>query len=76
MSGAVGANALYFLFAWLISAAAASWLSERKGYGERIGLTAGLILSVPGLLIILLLPGRPGSKWRVDGRLPRRQHPH
>ncbi len=29
MSGAVGVNALYFLFAWLISAAAASWLSER-----------------------------------------------
>jgi hypothetical protein len=73
MNGAVGAKALYFLFAWLISAAAASWLSERKGYGERIGLTAGLILSVPGLLIILLLPGRPGSKWRVDGRLPRRR---
>jgi len=28
MSGAIGANALYFLFAWLISAAAASWLSS------------------------------------------------
>jgi|GEM_PF-1215192 hypothetical protein len=65
MSGAIGANALYFLFAWLISAAAASWLSERKGYGERIGLTFGLILSVLGLLIVLLLPGRPGSKWRA-----------
>jgi hypothetical protein len=76
MSGAVGANALYFLFAWLISAAAGSWLSERKGYGERVGLMFGLILSVLGLLIVLLLPGRPGSKWRVHGRLPRRQHPH
>ena len=60
MSGAVGVNALYFLFAWLISAAAASWLSERKGYGERVGLTFGLFLSVLGLLIVLLLPGRPG----------------
>ena len=67
MSGAIGVNALYFLFVWLISAAAASWLSERKGYGERVGLTFGLILSVLGLLIVLLLPGRPGSKWRVDG---------
>ena len=69
----IGVNALYFVFAWLISAAAASWLSERKGYGERVGLTFGLILSVLGLLIVLLLPGRPGSKWRVDGWRPRRR---
>ena len=55
----IGVNALYFVFAWLISAAAASWLSERKGYGERVGLTFGLILSVLGLLIVLLLPGGP-----------------
>ena len=77
--GTIGAKALYLLFAWLISAAAAAWLAERKGYGERVGLTFGLILSVLGLLIVLLLPGRPGSKWRVDGRLPRRrrlQSPH
>jgi hypothetical protein len=74
MSGAIGAKALYFLFIWLISAAAASWLSERKGYGDRVGLTFGLILSALGLLIVLALPGRPGSKWRVDGWLPRRQH--
>src|SRR5690242_15836355 len=71
MSGAIGAKALYFLFIWLISAAGASWLSERKGYGERVGLTFGLILSALGLLIVLVLPGRPGSKWRVDGWLPR-----
>jgi hypothetical protein len=73
MSGAIGAKALYFLFIWLISATAASWLSERKGYGERFGLTFGLILSALGLLIVLVLPGRPGSKWRVDGWLPRRR---
>jgi hypothetical protein len=48
MSGAIGVNALYFVFVWLISAAAASWLSERKGYGERVGLTFGIILSVLG----------------------------
>ena len=69
----IGVDALYFLFIWLISAAAASWLSERKGYGERFGLTFGLILSALGLLIVLVLPGRPGSKWRVDGWLPRRR---
>jgi hypothetical protein len=78
MSGAIGANALYLLFLWLISAAAASWISERKGYGERVGLTFGLLLSAAGLLIVLLLPGRPGSKWRVSGRLPPlpRRRPH
>ena len=71
----IGAKALYFLFLWLISAAAASWLSERKGYGEKLGLTFGLLLSALGLLIVALLPGRPGSKWRVDGWLPRWRRP-
>ena len=72
-NGTIGALALYLLFAWLISAAAGAWLSERKGYGERVGLMLGLVLSVGGLLIALLLPSRPGSKWRADGPLPRRQ---
>ena len=71
----IGAKALYLLFAWLLSAAAASWLSDRKGYGERVGLTLGLLLSVIGLLLVLLLPGRPGSKWKVEGALPRRRGP-
>ena len=71
--GTIGAKALYLLFAWLVSAAAASWISERKGYAERVGLTFGLILSVLGLLIVLLLPARPGSKWRVEGWWPRRR---
>ena len=74
--GTIGAKALYLLFLWLISAAAGSWLSDRKGYGERVGLTLGLLLSVAGLLVVLLLPARPGSKWRVDGRLPRRRRAH
>jgi MFS family permease len=70
---AIGAKALYFLFLWLVSAAAAGWLADRKGYGERVGLTFGLILSAVGLLIVLLLPGRPGSKWREEGWLPTRR---
>jgi hypothetical protein len=73
--GTIGAKALYFLFLWLISAAAAAWLSDRKGYGERVGLTLGLLLSLVGLLVVLLLPARPGSRWRVDGRLPRWRRP-
>jgi hypothetical protein len=68
----IGAKGLYLLFAWLLSAAAAAWLTDRKGYGERLGLAFGLLLSVVGVLIVLLLPGRPGSRWKEDGPLPRR----
>ncbi len=71
--GTIGAKALYLLFAWLISAAAAAWLADRKGYGERAGLTLGLLLAVVGLLVMVLLPGRPGSRWKVQGWLPRRR---
>jgi len=66
----IGASALYLLFVWLISAAASAWLADRKGYGERTGLFFGLILSAVGFLIVLLLPGRPGSRWKVEGPLP------
>jgi hypothetical protein len=66
----IGAAGLYLLFAWLLSAAIGSWLSDRKGYGERLGLTLGLLLTVVGLAIVLILPGRPGSAWKVEGPLP------
>jgi hypothetical protein len=69
----IGAKALYLLFAWLLSAATGAWLSDRKGYGERLGLTFGLLLTVFGLLIVVLLPGRPGSRWKVEGPIPGRR---
>jgi dipeptide/tripeptide permease len=69
----IGAKALYLTFVWLLSAAIGGWVADRKGYGERLGLGFGLILSAIGLLIVLLLPGRPGSKWKTQGRLPRRR---
>ena len=69
----IGAKALYLLFVWLLSAAIGSWVSERKGYGERVGLAFGLILSAIGLLFVLVLPGRPGSKWKTEGWLPPRR---
>ena len=72
----IGAKGLYLLFAWLLSAAVASWLAERKGYGERFGLAFGLLLSVLGLLIVLILPGRPGSRWKEEGAIPRRRRAH
>ena len=69
----IGAKALWLLFVWLLSAAIGSWVSDRKGYGERVGLAFGLILSAVGLLIVLILPGRPGSKWKTQGWRPRRR---
>jgi hypothetical protein len=71
-TGQLGATALYLLFIWLISAAAAGWVADRKGYGERLGLAFGLLLSVIGLVLVLLLPGRPGSAWKVEGWRPKR----
>jgi hypothetical protein len=68
----IGAKALYFLFLWLGSAAGAAWMAGRKGYGERLGLMFGLILTVVGFLIVCLLPGRPGSAWREEGWIPKR----
>jgi hypothetical protein len=69
-SGQIGATGLYLLFAWLLSAAIGAWVAQRKGYGERLGLTFGLLLTVVGLVIVLLLPGRPGSAWKREGPLP------
>ncbi len=68
----IGIKGLYLLFGWLLSAAIGAWMAERKGYGERLGLAFGLLLSVVGLLIVLILPGRPGSLWKIQGPLPKR----
>jgi hypothetical protein len=66
----IGSSALYLLFAWLLSAAGAAWVADRKGYTERVGLMFGLILTVLGFVIVLLLPARPGSTWKVEGPFP------
>jgi uncharacterized membrane protein YfcA len=70
VNGQIGATGLYLLFAWLLSAAIGAWVAQRKGYGERLGLTFGLLLSAVGLAIVLLLPSRPGSAWKREGPLP------
>ena len=67
----IGAKALYLLFAWLASAIVASWLSDRKGYGERPGLAAGLLLSVIGVVVWLVWPARQDSRWKIQGPLGR-----
>ena len=68
----IGAEALYLLYGWLISAVAASWLSARKGYGEKPGLAAGLLLSVLGVVVWLVWPAKANSRWKVQGPLPTR----
>jgi hypothetical protein len=63
----LGAKALYLLYAWLASAIVAQYLSERKGYGAKVGLAFGLLLSVVGALIWLLWPARADSRWKLQG---------
>ena len=69
----VGALALYLLFIWLGSAIVSAYLSERKGYGEKVGLASGLLLSVVGVVVWLAMPAKPESDWRVVGALPKRE---
>jgi hypothetical protein len=61
---AVGVKAFYLLMIWLASAIAASELSKRKGYGEKVGLGTGLLLSLIGAIIWLFIPARPDSPWK------------
>ncbi len=68
---ALGAKALYLLYAWLASAIVASYLSERKGYGSKVGLAFGLLLSAVGALIWLLVPARADSRWKLQGAFGR-----
>jgi MFS family permease len=65
--GLIGALALWLTFAWLLSAIIASYLSDRKGYGERPGLASGLLLNAVGILIWLLIPAKEGSRWKRIG---------
>ena len=65
VAAAVGAKAFYLLMVWLASAIGASELSKRKGYGEKWGLGTGLLLSLLGLIIWLIVPARPESPWKT-----------
>jgi hypothetical protein len=69
----LGAKAIYLLWAWLASAIICSLLSARKGYGEKPGLAAGLLLSAVGILVWLVWPARKDSLWKTEGVLPKRK---
>jgi hypothetical protein len=68
----LGAQALYLTYAWLLSAIVAAWLSSRKGYGEKPGLAAGLLLNVIGIVVWLVWPAKRDSAWKLQGPIPRR----
>jgi hypothetical protein len=63
----LGATALWLTYAWLASAIIASYLSGRKGYGERVGLAFGLLLNVIGVLVWLVVPPKTDSLWKKVG---------
>jgi hypothetical protein len=39
---------------------------DRKGYGEQFGPRFGMLLSVIGFLIVLVLPAKDGWTWKRD----------
>jgi hypothetical protein len=63
----LGSAALFLLYGWMLSAIIASYLSGRKGYGEKIGLACGLLLFFIAPIIWLVWPARPESKWKKLG---------
>jgi hypothetical protein len=63
----IGSTALWLLYSWLAAAIIASYLSGRKGYGERAGLASGLLLNFIGVVIWLFVPARADSLWKKIG---------
>jgi hypothetical protein len=63
----IGVKALWLTYLWLASAIVASYLSARKGYGEKPGLASGLLLSALGVVIWLLWPAKRDSRWKLQG---------
>ena len=63
----IGSTALWLMYAWLLAAIVASYLSGRKGYTEKAGLASGLLLHVIGVVIWLVWPAKSDSRWKVHG---------
>ena len=73
---AVGAKALYLCYVWLLSAIISSELSRSKGYGEKLGLGTGLILTILGPFIWLAIPPKDATaEWHERKPWQRRQKP-
>jgi hypothetical protein len=63
----IGSGALWLMYLWLASAIVASYLSARKGYGDKLGLAFGMLLSVIGVLVWLIWPAKADSRWKLQG---------
>ena len=63
----MGANALWLMYLWLASCIIAGYLSNRKGYGDKPGVATGLCLSAIAIIVWLVWPPKPESKWKVVG---------
>jgi hypothetical protein len=63
----IGSTALWLLYSWLASAIIASYLSGRKGYGEKAGLASGLLLNFVGVLVWIVVPPKRDSLWKKIG---------
>jgi hypothetical protein len=63
----LGPTALWLLYSWLAATIIASYLSGRKGYGERPGLASGLLLNFIGVIIWLFVPAKADSLWKKIG---------
>ena len=70
LAAEIGALALWLTYIWLGSCIVASYMSDRKGYGERPGLATGLLLSAAALVIWLFWPARSESRWKLQGPFP------
>ena len=64
----MGVTALWLMYLWLASAIIASYLSNRKGYGEKLGLAFGLVLSLIGRADLALLAGE--ARFQVEDHRP------
>ena len=63
----MGACALWLLYLWLASCIIAGYLSNRKGYGDKPGVATGLCLSAIAIIVWLVWPPKPESKWKIIG---------
>ena len=63
----LGAKSLLGLYLWLGSAIVASYLSDRKGFGEKPGLVTGLLISVVAPVVWLVVPAKKDSRWKLHG---------
>jgi hypothetical protein len=73
---AIGAKALWLMYLWLLSAIVAQELSRSKGYGEKIGLGTGILLSFVGAIIWLIEPPKDETaEWHTRKPWQRRRKP-